>query len=303
MASKGPKAGAGKPAKAPSAAPKPKRAPKQAAPKVAAPVAEQKAAPSPEPVIAEVPVTEAAVEAIEPAPVPEAAAQEDKIEAAIEAAEPVIAEAEPAEVEETPIAEVAEAAEEPVIAEVADAAEVEEPVIAEAAEVVEAIETETVEAVEATPEPRKEAIMVDAIETTLAKTQTFFADINERAKAAVEKNTKLVEEMNDFAKGNVEAIVESSKITAKGFEALGQEAADYSRKSFETATAALKSLAAVKSPTDFFKMQGDFMRQSFDSVVAEASKSTEAVLKLAGEAAQPISNRWAVAADKIKTAA
>ena len=291
MASKGPKAGAGKPARAPSAAPKPKRAPKQAAPKVAAPVAEQKPAPSPETVIAEVPVTEAVVEAIEPAPVPEAAAQEDKIEAAVEAAEPVIAEAEPAEVEETPIAEVAHAA------------EVEEPVIADAAEAVEAIETETVEAVEAAPEPRKEAIMVDAIETTIAKTQTFFADINERAKAAVEKNTKLVEEMNDFAKGNVEAIVESSKITAKGFETLGQEAADYSRKSFETATAALKSLAAVKSPTDFFKLQGDFVRQSFDSVVAEASKSTEAVLKLAGEAAQPISNRWAVAADKIKTAA
>jgi phasin family protein len=273
MASKGPKTGAGKPAKAPTAAPKPKRATK-AAPKVAVPKAEQKPEPAPEPVI-EIPAIETAAEAVEPTPAPEAAAQEETIEAAPEAA--VIAEAQPAEAEEIIVAEIAEA--------------------------VEAIATKTVEALEATPEPKKEKNMVDAFETTIAKTQTFFADINERAKTAVEKNTKLVEELNDFAKGNVEALVESGKITAKGFEALGQEAADYSRKSFETATAALKSLSAVKSPTDFFKLQGDFVRQSFDSVVAEASKNTEAVLKLAGEAAQPISNRWAVAADKIKTAA
>ena len=64
-----------------------------------------------------------------------------------------------------------------------------------------------------------------------------------------------------------------------------------------------EAFAAVKSPTEFFKLQSDFVRGAFDSYVAEASKNTEAVLKLAGEAAQPISNRFAVAAEKVKTAA
>ena len=95
----------------------------------------------------------------------------------------------------------------------------------------------------------------------------------------------------------------SGKIAAKGFESLGQDAAEYGRKSFETATAALKSFATVKSPTEFFKLQSDFVRGAFDSYVAEASKNTEAVLKLAGDAAQPISSRFAVAAEKVKTAA
>src|SRR5690606_12875917 len=125
------------------------------------------------------------------------------------------------------------------------------------------------------------------VESNVNKAEALFADINARAKAALEKNVKIAEEFNDFAKGNVEAVVESGRITAKGLEALGQDAAEYGRKSFESATAALKNLATVKSPTEFFKLQSDYVRQSFDSYVAEASKNAEAVLKLAGDAAQP----------------
>ena len=142
-----------------------------------------------------------------------------------------------------------------------------------------------------------------SVETMTEKSQAMIAELNERAKTAMEKSAKIVEEMNDFAKGNVEAIVESGRITAKGLETLGQDAAEFSRKSFESATAALKSLSSVKSPAEFMKLHSDFTRQLFDSYVAETSKTTEAVLKLAGDAAQPISNRVAVATEKMKTAA
>ncbi|WP_448662258.1 phasin family protein [Sphingomonas sp. CJ20] len=146
-------------------------------------------------------------------------------------------------------------------------------------------------------------IMATTIEANTAKAQAFFNDFNERTKAAVEKSTKLVEEANEFAKGNIEAVVESSRIAAKGLEAFGQDAAEYSRKSFENATAIMKTLATVKSPTELFKLQSDFFRTSFDSYVAEASKNTEAMLKLAGDAVQPLSNRIAVAAEKVKVSA
>lgn len=141
------------------------------------------------------------------------------------------------------------------------------------------------------------------VENAATKAQALFGEWNERTKAAVEKSTKLVEEANEFAKGNVEALVESGRIAAKGFEGLGQDAAEYSRKSFESATAALKSFSSVKTPADFFKLQSDFFRTSFDSYVAEASKNTEALIKLASDAAQPLSNRVAVAAEKVKTTA
>ena len=154
--------------------------------------------------------------------------------------------------------------------------------------------------------PKKESIMattIDNVTNTTAKAQAFFTDASERAKGAVAKSSKLLEEAGAFGKGNVEALVESSKIAAKGFETMGQDAAEFGRKQFAEATAAFKTLATVKSPTEFLKLQSDFVRSSFDALVAETSRSTETVLKLAGEVAQPISNRFAVAAEKMKTAA
>jgi phasin family protein len=145
--------------------------------------------------------------------------------------------------------------------------------------------------------------MNDTIKDAAEKGQAYFAEFSAKAKAAAEKSAKAFEDINEFGKGNVEALVESGKIAAKGFESLGQGYADYARKQFEGTTAALKGFAAVKSPTEFFKLQSDFVRGQFDSFVAESSKNTEAMIKLAGDVAKPISNRVALAAEKIKVAA
>ncbi len=149
----------------------------------------------------------------------------------------------------------------------------------------------------------KDNPIMTTIEETMTKSQAMFGDVNERAKAQMEKNAKIVEEMNAFAKGNVEALVESSKIAAKGMETIGQDTADFTRKSFEKATATMKELSSVKSPADFFKLQSDFVREQFDAMIAVTSKNTEAMMKLAGDAAQPVSSRYAVAVEKAKTAA
>jgi phasin family protein len=133
--------------------------------------------------------------------------------------------------------------------------------------------------------------------------KTVFGDVNERAKAAVERSAKIVEELADLTRGNVEALVASSKVAAKGVETLSQEAAEYSRKSFEDASSALKSIVEVKSATDLFKLQGDFARAAFDSAVAESARLSEAVLKIAGDVAEPITSRYTVAAERVKTLA
>jgi phasin family protein len=247
-----------------------------------------------------------------PKPAPVKAAPKPKV-AAVKAEKPApVAPAEfvaPPAIEPVPAIEVPQAVEviaEPIAAAVeaeAPVAPAVEPVVTAAQENIVETVTETVAAAQAVTETIKEPKIMETIETNVAKAQAFFADFNDRAKAAVEKSTQLAAEANDFAKGNLEAIVESSKITAKGFETFGQDAAEYSRKSFESATAALKGLSAVKSPTDFFKLQSDYFRSAFDSIVAETSKNTEAMIKLAGEASQPLSNRVAVAVEKAKIAA
>jgi phasin family protein len=168
------------------------------------------------------------------------------------------------------------------------------------------------EPIEASIQPIEEgtSIMTSKTETTIEtgkiaaeRIQAAFGDVNERAKVAVEKSTKIFEEASELTKGNVEALVASSKVAARGVETLGQEVADYSRRSFEEASAALKSLAEAKSATDFFKLQGDYARAAFDSLIAESSKVSENMVKLAGEVAEPITSRYSVAAERVKALA
>lgn len=138
---------------------------------------------------------------------------------------------------------------------------------------------------------------------TKTKMETVYADLNGKARAGVEKSTKALSELSDITKGNVEALVESGKIAAKAAETIGQEAVDYSRRNFEKATASLRSLSTAKTPTEFFQLHSQFLSSSFDDFAKEAAKNSEAMLKLAGEIAQPLTARVTVVTDKVKALA
>ena len=146
-----------------------------------------------------------------------------------------------------------------------------------------------------------QATMKTAAEDMQNRATAMFGDMNTRAKDAMSKGTKAIEELVEFSKGNVEALVASGRVAAKGAEEIAKYSAEYGRTSVERANATAKQFAAVKSPTEFFQLQGDVAKQTLDALVAEGSKFTESYLKLLGEIAQPISNRVAVAAEKVKS--
>ena len=128
-------------------------------------------------------------------------------------------------------------------------------------------------------------------------------EIQDRAQSAYDKSAEAMTEMTDFAKGNVEAVVESGKIFAEGVQSLGQTYADEAKSAYETVTGDLKEMAAIKSPTELFQLQGKILRRNFDALVATSSKSTDAAMKLANDAMAPISGRVNVAAEKLSKVA
>ena len=143
-----------------------------------------------------------------------------------------------------------------------------------------------------------------------AKTTDFTKPINEaigefqtRAKEAYEKSSETLAEATEFAKDNIEAVVESGKILAGGAQDLGKTYVEEAKSAYETLTGDLKELAAVKSPTELFQLQGKIARRNFDAMVAASSKNTEAMIKLYSEAFAPISGRVNVAAEKLTQAA
>ncbi|MCZ8018179.1 phasin family protein [Novosphingobium sp.] len=142
-----------------------------------------------------------------------------------------------------------------------------------------------------------------AAEDLTAKVKDAVADLQERAKTAFEKSNETFAELNEFTKGNVEALVESGKVLAAGLQDLGKVYVEDAKTGFETMTADVKELAAVKSPTDFFKLQGEILRRNFDAAVATGSKRSEAIVKLANDAFAPVQNRVSIAIEKVKQAA
>jgi phasin family protein len=143
---------------------------------------------------------------------------------------------------------------------------------------------------------RKELFAMATTTEFTDKMTAAFKDAQDKAKAAFG-------DAGAFAKGNVEAMVESSKIFATGIQEMSKGYVAETKSAFETMTADVKELTTVKSPTEFFEKQSALLRKNFDAAVAASSKNSEAMLKLANEAFQPISTRVSLAVEKVKKAA
>ena len=133
------------------------------------------------------------------------------------------------------------------------------------------------------------------------KYQQLVAEAGERSQQIAAKSQKAAEQLSELAKANVEAFVEASRIYAGGAKALGQDVIASGRDGIEQASDAVKTLAEAKSPAEFFQIQSELARASFDRFVAESSKLTERVVKLAGEAVEPLQTRASLNAERINT--
>lgn len=150
----------------------------------------------------------------------------------------------------------------------------------------------------------KDRIMATANTTDFTKTvKETAAEAQTRAKAAYDRLQAYAGEMTEFTKGNVEALVESGKILGAGVQDIARGEVEAAKGAFETLTADLKAFAAVKSPTELFKLQGEIARRNFDALVARTSKNAEVGMKLANDVFAPISNRMSLAAERFSKAA
>ena len=121
--------------------------------------------------------------------------------------------------------------------------------------------------------------------------EKLFTETAQRSEEAAKRSRKAVEELADIYRGNVDAFVEAGRIATAGAQSIGQDIVAKSRDTLEQTANTVRTLAEAKSATELLQLQSDFARSAFDRFVEESSSLTESVVKLAGEAFQPISNR------------
>ncbi|MBB3608008.1 phasin family protein [Rhizobium sp. BK602] len=95
------------------------------------------------------------------------------------------------------------------------------------------------------------------------------------------------DEANKKGKEAIDTALKSYSDVSKGFQAIATETAEYSKKSFQDGVAHLETLAGVKSFEAAFELQSNFVKSSYESFVAEATKLGELYADLAKTAYKP----------------
>ncbi len=95
------------------------------------------------------------------------------------------------------------------------------------------------------------------------------------------------EDVQAYGKQGLDVWMESAAAMTKGLQTVAQEVSDFSRKSFETSTAVAQSAAGLKSFDQIAEVQQNFVKQAYESYVAEATKLGEIYVSTAKEAYRP----------------
>ncbi len=95
------------------------------------------------------------------------------------------------------------------------------------------------------------------------------------------------EEMQKFGQESMQTAMGSFGVWTKGAQAIAAEVADYSKKSIEDSAAAWERLLGAKSLETAMQVQSEYLKSSYESFVAEATKLGELYADFGKEAYKP----------------
>ncbi|WP_372398406.1 TIGR01841 family phasin [Azospirillum sp. HJ39] len=102
---------------------------------------------------------------------------------------------------------------------------------------------------------------------------------------------KSYEDLQAAGKANVEALIASSTIAAKGAEDLGREVVAYGQSTLDKSITTGKALLGAKSLQEVVELQNAFLKSSFDSLLAETGRLQELTTKFTSDAFAPLNAR------------
>jgi hypothetical protein len=96
------------------------------------------------------------------------------------------------------------------------------------------------------------------------------------------------DDLTDFGREALAALVQSQTAMARGLEALTAEMTGLAISGIDAATRTATDMLGVKTLSDAIEVNAGFTRTSFDALVGGSAKLSELGVKLAAEASQPI---------------
>ncbi|MBD8901759.1 hypothetical protein MBTS_05810 [Methylobacterium bullatum] len=91
-----------------------------------------------------------------------------------------------------------------------------------------------------------------------------------------------------FDKSGFDSAMKSVSLVARTNQTVGTEMADFTKQSFEHGTATMKKLSEAKTPQSAMEIQAEFMKASYERMVAQAKLVGGLYAELAKEIGKPL---------------
>ncbi len=112
-----------------------------------------------------------------------------------------------------------------------------------------------------------------------------------QVESGMKNATAQFEKAASLSKENIEAVVQSSTIVAKGCEEISKNIWGWMQTSVEQSMVTSKQALAVKTLRELVDLQTAYMRNLMDQSMTETTKLTEISTRVAGQAIEPINQR------------
>ena len=141
------------------------------------------------------------------------------------------------------------------------------------------------------------------VEEVVARSQQALEELIKTSRQQSEKAGETLKtglgEITDLGNKNLDALVQSTKIFARGVEEASQAVLAFSQKSSEASLSALTKLASAKSVTEATEIQQAYAKESVSALVSEAERLAALTATTARNAVAPLSERVTATVDKL----
>lgn len=135
----------------------------------------------------------------------------------------------------------------------------------------------------------------ETVEATARQAEKAAGDIGrqqaEQMRTVLGASTKAYQEVADYSKDDMEAMIQSGARLAKGFQEMGWEVMNFTQESLRASLRAANDLMECRSVEDIVAVQRNYLKESVDSFLSESAKLLQITSAAADEAVNPINQR------------
>ncbi len=140
--------------------------------------------------------------------------------------------------------------------------------------------------------------------TKMAKTmESKMQNAAEHIEKANRELSSRVEEATNFNSNNLDAAVQAVNVVAEGIKDVNQTLCNSIQQSLQTAMSTGKAMMGVKNLRDLMEIQSEYIKTTFDTIMADTTKISEIAVRCSSQAAEPLNARVTEVVEKVSSRA